>query len=376
MSTQDLVVTADIHLRPGGAYKHRRLDGDAEYGLEQIVEHCEGNPPQMLAILGDVFEAMDITARSPEQHAWFRDTVNRVRACSRFGYLLGNHDRGVNWPGLYPGAVALHERSMSFGPRRVYGLDFTPADRVRDALETIPAEVDTLLAHQAWGDLLSKGTLQVAQAEGTWLSPNITAVITGDYHRTIAKQSGPVAFYSPGPVCMQELGEPSDKAFMRLSPRDDGWDCTIHPLRSRPVARVILDDDDAIDSFLRAAPAILTGFHANDDLPQHIRAPILDIRLGRSLAKRRKDIAVRIGDGAHLFLRWTKGAVPDKSPVEAAASGEFGLRAALCEHFPPGRQRDLALRLEASHDPRAELAAIIRESTEDQEALCISNPSG
>jgi len=358
MVDSDVVVTADVHLRPDGVYRHRGMVGDLEYGFEQVVAACEADPPAMLVVLGDIFEARDISPRSPVQHRWFQSLIDRVAACSRFGYVLGNHDLGVDWTSLHPDAELLHEVEFEVGGRRVYGLNYADPDQFRRQAAVVPDRVDTLMAHQAWAELM--GQLSAMVVEADWVPDGVRSIITGDYHRSLVVGRGGRTFYSPGPVCLQRLDEPAVKSFLRLTAGPDGWAHRVVPLRSRGVARFVASDDDALDLLLAGLPAIVSTFHADERLPADLRRPVVAVDLGRGMARRRADLVRAIGRDAHLFVNAARGR--DATPlVERVVGGEFGLRAAVMDCLPAGELRDLALRLAAADDVAAEVDAVVAQ---------------
>jgi hypothetical protein len=130
------------------------------------------------------------------------------------------------------------------GNKTVYGIDWNSADKVQDALNSIPEGTDILVAHQVWEELMG----DVRGCEASFANvPTVNTVFTGDFHQnkvfTIVGRDGQtLQAISPGSTNFRKINEPVDKFFYVLK-SDYTWAKVRIPTRRRMDLRILTDKD-------------------------------------------------------------------------------------------------------------------------------------
>ena len=91
----------------------------------------------------------------------------------------------------------------------LYGLDYCNPGEVSAKIGAIPSQAHVLLTHQVWREFLG------AERGDVWLNEiprSVQLVCTGDFHahRDLEEDAMP-SVISPGPLCMQNIGERAPK---------------------------------------------------------------------------------------------------------------------------------------------------------------------
>ncbi|MHC4371708.1 MAG: metallophosphoesterase family protein, partial [Planctomycetota bacterium] len=162
------VFAADLHLRPRTWTRHPDLQGDAYASLNYIAAYCR-DMRLPLVLGGDIFNSR---RPDPLSVTRFNSVLGANDGC-RVYYVQGNHDAcGESpWPGVAGWGYPLHNRTVTLRDRkegnnviRVHGLDWTPREKLQEALAAVPtddespfAAVDVLVCHQSWSELQGIG---------------------------------------------------------------------------------------------------------------------------------------------------------------------------------------------------------------------------
>ena len=322
------IVFADAHVADR-IWAHRPITGDAFYSVEQILDLAQGYRCPWVIGCGDLLDSR--TNRSSPIQFWNRMLDRFEQAGVRFGFLQGNHEYD-DPPWLsHRHATHLHERSLTIGGIRFYGLDFLPSGRLQEALDAIQPGTQVLLAHQAWAEMCRPGSAWQGQFADI---PVVSMMFTGDLHEhrrvdTRGKDRQPLTVYSPGSTVMTSIDNDPHKFVYLLY---DDLSVESQPLKTRPVlesSQIVHPED--LDAFLEEIPDRLRSAAeaaARDGLPEALQKPILRVHYSWQL----EDACARI-QAATKGLCWLflDESVPHLAPGEASEEDWETLEQALQE---------------------------------------------
>lgn len=355
------VFVADAHLDTE-PWTGRPILGDSFHAFEFVVNTAIERGARFLFCAGDM-----IDARRPSS-AVARFLRTQMERCQRDGVgvlvVEGQHDLAQPpwFTAVHPHPQHLHDRRVEAGPFRVYGLNWTPADKLAAALQGVP-ECDILVAHQVWEEFM--GTITSPEGSLTQV-PHASVVVTGDYHKYAVKRlhgadGQSLKVYSPGATHMRAIDEPEEHYLLLLY--EDGR-MTRMPIPGR--VRLGLDTRDEG----QPAENLVQRWQSNwrkraEYLPEQLQKPLLRIRcFDTQQAELRRLTEELIGDQAHLF--WD---VQTEVTAERAEKVQAGR--ALREKGPAGclplvvpkndARYGPLLRLIQSPDPKAELQTMRQE---------------
>ena len=377
------LAAADWHVCRS-AWSRRPIRGDADFALAQVVDLALAYGVPLVAA-GDLFDAatphvLDVAA--------VRAQVDRLAAAGLpLYYIQGQHERVVDllagpaapaatWLGaLSAWPVHLHDRTVTLGPFRVRGLDWTPEAALPAALTALadldPAP-DFLVCHQVWAEV--SGGVGAAEAALAAVPPGIE-VITGDYHGTkvveISRADGTVdRALSPGALHRLTIAEPDEHHVWLVN--DDGSAAAIR-LRSRAALRFDLRDAADLDDFCRHAWPIARDLAARATLPPDLAVPLVRVAYDPALGDAAARVTAAVGAAGYLFLAPRAAAESDPAtpaaPVPAVARGglragldAYDLEAAAARHgVAAARLRaDLEFLLDEATPPAEAAAALVR----------------
>jgi hypothetical protein len=375
------VVFADPHFTPYGAWRGRNITGDALHGLTQVVDYCVEyrNDVSEVWVLGDLWERHNNDhPGAPALHRAIGQQVERLakkRILPR--WILGNHDGGVPWWGLYPQALAAGGKPAKFLGLPAFALDWTPRDRLLGAIEGIPAGTRVALLHQSWDGLMGSGS---CEGKLEWLAGRgIDYLFSGDLHQVRHEAAGSLVAFSPGALCLQAINEDNVHGFLVAG--RDGDDLAVEwvGIRSRPRLEAALDSGDDLEEWLETLDATLA---AADDagLPDEVKKPLVSVRFRVDIPGGPERVRAALADRGHLFLRY------DAAAPEAASepsprlingyqqSGGAAWAEALAAAGADAATAAGALSLMSARDVRGELRRLRDEATKGPEP-CPSIPT-
>jgi hypothetical protein len=351
-----LAVTSDNHLAPCAWTSRPELRGDAYYAFQQTIDWClaAGVP---LVLAGDICD----TAYPDPYTVWFM--TSRLEAMLALSlpvyYVRGQHD-GVGetpWLQLVPGAVHVHRQS--FRPAHgslFYGLDYTPADRVKGELARVPEGTKVLVAHQCWEERMGKHAAPEAAFRDV---PRARCVITGDFHGHgqdvhTGADGQEVLVVSPGSQCLQEITEDALKYFYAM--KADGSFESV-PLRSRERHWFTFRSPAGFEAQLAgAALAVADQPH----VPEEIARPIVVAEFAEAIPDAKARLQAVLAPKAHLFTRPLAARKGEGHPAPAPEALSLATRLHAQYHDRP-QLYAWAKALLTAEDPRAELARLIEE---------------
>lgn len=353
------VWSADVHGQSTAWARRQTLRGDSVFGLSQLVQLCvQHQAPLVLA--GDSLDSSrPDSATIAGVMAQFDKLQSNGLCCL---YVQGQHDAAVPaWFSLHKATVHLHQQLVPVQPGGLYyGLDWQPADKLREALQKAP-ECDVMVVHQVWAENMGP----VCGSEGALADvTNAPVILTGDFHRhhcldLVNRKGQPCRAYSPGTVCLQAIDEDPDKyCYLRY---EDGT-VVSHKLKTRPYLHSKLATEDSLQQAEAELAALLAT--PRDDLPEEIRKPIWAVDYYHILPGGLDAVEKLAGARVHLFARGIRKpeetVKQEKTAKQQAAAG--GLRGCLELVCPEDTLvRRTALRLLETKDLAAELSAICEE---------------
>jgi hypothetical protein len=280
-------------------------------------------------------------------------------------FLQGQHElsRSTPWLGIHTWPMHVHKLCLEVAPYiTAYGLDWTPAGKIRQELAQVPAEANLLLCHQVWGDF--HGSAVEHECNFCDVPAHVRMLITGDYHKHLvlnAKNAGRnMVVGSPGSTCLQAINEESDKACFVLY---DDMALRSMPLKSRWVYRLGANTPEELDSILKPDYASAL-YEPQDGVPASIAKPIVHVIYDNSIPNAYARLERTFGKKAHLFavpIRVEPEQVVIDRAVrqEAAYKGLAGALSLILTDDNPTKAD--AIRLYNAADPGEELAVMREE---------------
>ena len=371
---------ADSHLDVSAWAARPTLSGDSMFSFEFIVTQAINLGVKVVVGAGDL---IDVKRPSPVVAKFIRVQMDRLKAAGiEFWFTQGQHEYAIPpWnAAIHDAPVWIHQQSKSIdmlGQHRsinVYGIDWTPADKLEEALELVPENTDVLVMHQVWDEFMG----EVRGCEGSWSQvPFATTLFTGDYHAThhlrsengrahVGAHGQPLTVISPGSTNMRKVDEPEDKHFFLLF-SDNAWEK--RKILTRPVLRVSAFDDDALDQI---CDNILHKISRSVDvakgrgLPEQLVKPILHFAYADDLESPYSRVRDIVSEQAHLFHKAVKQSAEDSEILLsreqrnlAASKGLTGYLELLVAREDPDFRALLPLL--DSDDPKTEIEAMRNE---------------
>ncbi len=295
------VFAADLHLRPQTWTHHPDLRGDAFISLATIRAYCR-NAKLPLVLGGDIFNSRRPDSLSVRE---FSNTVSYLDEDLGSYYIQGNHDYcgGVPWPGVVNAPNHLHHQAFQIGGILVYSLDWTPRERLAKELAKVPPEVEVLVCHQAWDELLGIGNTDGSIEE--LIPTHIRVLLTGDYHvaltRRFQRPSGRhLTVYSPGSTYMNKINEVAEKTFLVVGRDEGGLEAREVPIPTRRVCSVMITTSTDLDDFV-AGDLLADVCRGCEDREEPIRKPIFEVAFHDDIPGAYERLVEFIGDRGHFF---------------------------------------------------------------------------
>lgn len=304
------VFCADLHLEDGAWASKSSIYGDSYYSFKQIVNFCiENKLPLILG--GDVLERKQNQARPI---AKLCEGLSRLQEEQiRVYYIQGNHeyDRNAPWLSVHPWPIHLHNVSVQFHGKNVWGLDWLPKGDIQKALQEVPEDTDILITHQVWKDFM--GNIGRTECDLTDVH-HVQVVLSGDFHVTKVAESTnaqgkPIKMLSPGSTAMQDMGEDPHKSFFVICEHEGQIVFSPKKLDTRAAKTYVVKDSETLDALCAGGFAKdiehminTAGFHPD------IRKPLVKVKFDKRLPDAFMRITTVIGESAHLFCE----AITDK----------------------------------------------------------------
>lgn len=308
------VFCADTHLADGAWASRPAIAGDSYYSFEQIVDYClTHNLP--LVIGGDV---LDVKRNLAAPVRTLCEQMSKMQKANLpVYYTQGQHelDRNTTWMSVHPWPKHVNERAFVINDTRLWGIDWLPRGDIQEAFQRVPADTDILVCHQVWKNLMKNIGRPECELSDVH---HVKHVLTGDFHvHTIEHDTNaqglPVALYSPGSTCMQDISEAQDKYFYVISAQGSEFTAQPVPLRTRRFKAYTLTDQNSLDVFCASGfMADLPQLVMSPALPPGIDKPLVRVKFDKRLPDAHLRITTTVDKSAHLFCE----ALVDKSRGE------------------------------------------------------------
>ena len=309
------IIAGDLHLlrKPGMWAGRTEIAGDDVYGFQQVVEITVQTPGADLYLLGDVLdEASNLPRPITAVKRALRDFPFDER---RVRYIQGQHETAFQttyenepWLSLVDGPEHIAGQRFLFLGLQAFVMDYFSGAFEALNMCRIPAGTEVLFLH---------GTIDIAlpfnphfHAEN--IPASVRYVFAGDYHMggNYLLLNGGMLHYT-GTTWFTGAGEPTNKSVMKVERGEGGaLEVSRIPLKSRPVYL-------ASDLYLEDATIELPAWEGAEDLPKHLRKPVIIIDTP-------VDIATHAKLGMLGFTHTTSGANP-VNPTESQVFAEENL---------------------------------------------------
>lgn len=311
------VVTADTHLHDLTWRSRPNLRGDSYYSFRQIIDYARGHDLPLI-IAGDVLDKRINESGVPY---WIRQMMDTMENSGlHVYYIQGQHELQL-YPWLsavHPWSSWVHETAFRLGEYSFYGIDWTPASGVEDALARIPEKTDVLVMHQTATEFM--GGLRECELTLATV-PHARLLIIGDYHVSLVGREVPAAdgreliVLSPGSTCLQKIDESPTKFFYVLY---DDLSVTPHQLQTRKAFDVTLLTQLAVDEFVEVIGGkialAIEGATRKHGCPEELHKPILRVHYAAGLEGAYRRIVKAVGKQAHLFTEKLEGREEEERP--------------------------------------------------------------
>jgi len=311
--------TADNHLDIG-AWVHRpKLRWDSRLAFEETCSIAIKKEVEAVFVAGDFWDA-----RKPPSEVidFVRGQLDRLeQADIAFYFIQGQHGlASPPWLSAVHGWPRwLHRSSTLLGSSiNIYGIDWTPPERIGSQLKDVPPGTDILVMHQVWSDFM--GDIAICEC-GFEDVPVATTLFTGDYHKAVyhgpdagfkGASGQPLEIISPGSTNRRSIDEPQVKR-VRLYSDDGSWSSVA--LRSRPFIAMDIANKGDLTKMAKKWSGFVAAVKERSTkikLHQELQLPIVWVRCLETLEGAMSRVEEIVGDDAEIFFK----RVPSADNVE------------------------------------------------------------
>jgi len=288
---------------------------------------------------------------------------------TQFYYIQGQHELATPaWlrsAHLWP--THIHEALIEL-PKiiEVYGIDWTPADKLQEAIDNIPTDTDVLIMHQVWEEFMG----HMISCEGSLTQlPEVDVVITGDFHSTEAIEvtntdGKTIKVYSPGASNIRSINEPPEKNFLVMY---DDLSVEILPIEhTRKVLEFNLADPPDLTRLSKTWEDIKEDHLVTcKDLPEELIKPLIWVKYAEDIPDVVTTIQELMGEFGHIFMKRIPEVDAEELVIKDAERQQIlerGLSGGLDLLVEKDSEHYLTLvRLLNSEDPKVDLQQLKQE---------------
>jgi len=352
------VFSSDWHLSRL-TWSHRpRLTGDSSCSFWQIIRYCLDRRLPLLAA-GDLF---DKDRPDPESVACLVVGMDLMQKAELpVYYIQGQHERDVSpWLDVHDWPVYLDGESIEIPgvAGGIYGLDWTPADKIVSRLAEVPNHTRFLMCHQVWAEHM--GSLCNPECDLGDVPATVEYVLSGDFHQHV--RTGRMV--SPGSISMRNLAEPPAKYFWVFDA--DRNEFSSVPLVTRPFLSMTVTNELQFQQFVTALDTSRRFMEGAKLLDSE---PLCRVRYSDELPDAYRRITAAAGT-AHLFLDEIVTTVAGFADTvdTSLASGSDTLLACLSELLPAEHdiRRDVVSLLTSTKPPMLAVRELMEETNAGQ----------
>lgn len=290
------IMCSDAHLR--------RRRGDEQYAWQQIIDAAIERGLPIIAA-GDMFDRQ--SNRAAVVTSAYRELDRLAKAELAMYYTEGQHDiDSPSWFSGHRAARHIHKKTVEFGGRTFYGLNWQAYGDLQEALGEIPKSADTLVCHQVWANWMGERTNP--QGSFAEIPKQIRFVQTGDLHEwkweTHENAGGfTMNVLSTGATTQQKINEPANHFYAIL--HADGTikkkklksrvfvDCGLFSV-NEDVNRFAAECEGLVNSALQQAVAA--------ELPEAVAKPLFRFRYSSKIDDAERRILKLLAGRVHVHI--------------------------------------------------------------------------
>ncbi len=334
--------TADLHLRNYVWAARPRLKGDALIAAKYIFDHCLENRFS-LKLAGDIFHTLAIL---PEFIAPIFGHLDRMQEAGLpVYYVQGNHDKNaVPWLSLHKWPINLNNRIVELEECRetIMGIEATGEEDLRELLKRVPANVNTLLMHQAEKQAMPFNP----NFDLSWVPDSIKLVLIGDIHSSQTYSNKHTELWYPGSPSITDISQTEPRSFL-VEGVDALGGTQVVPIRipGRQVYRLDVDKDEDLEWAMSEVSSI-----AENDLRHFELEPIIRIVYKPQLADKVSQIFLPFREtlGVYTWLDVKSADEVVRSVISAGMqTGQTALvmEKVIADHVNDPEVRELLIRI-------------------------------
>jgi len=358
---------ADSHLDLGAWANRPSLRGDSMHAFEHIVREAIHRKVSAIFAAGDL---IDVRKPPSDVIEFIRNKMSWLEKNSiPFYYIQGQHEFATPpwFSAIHDWPIWLDGTSVEVNGIRVRGLDWTPADRLSEALAGIH-NVDILVAHQVWEEFMGS----IRGCEGSFSQVRAPVLFTGDYHSNQERDDfrgadgQKLTVISPGATNIRKIDEPAEHYFYTL---DEAAKWTRHSIPGRQVLGYTITDEDGLDKLIGKLPDDIEKARRKSDKLVHadaLRTPIIWVKYVENIDNAYGRLEACIGDNGHFFARPVRAedeaiTVERKKRKEVMSNGLVGCLELLVAPKKEKQDYQALHRLLTCADPKLELQVMKKE---------------
>lgn len=363
---------ADAHLDLHAWANRPDLCYDSMYSFEYCCHVAE----QMKLPLVGAGDLIDVRKPPAAVIEFVRGQMDRLKKSDTlFYYTQGQHELSdPPWlSAIHDWPIHIHKKLCKAGDGAfsLYGLDWTPADRIKDEFEQFPKvkakDSAILVMHQVWEEFMGDVVACEASLEQI---PHFRTVFSGDYHVPVrGKRSNrngqPMRYYSAGSTNMRSIEENSQKYMYGL---DDTGKMHYLKIPTRQMIREKITSELDLAAFEKGFSERLETvdeFNELWKLPSALHKPFVYVQFHEDVPNAWKRLTSLVGNEGHLFtkqmMRQNDDVVVEESSENDKAL-DRGMAAGLHLVLDPKDPRfPSILRLLQADDPKVTLQEMRRE---------------
>lgn len=360
------VIFSDTHLDTNAWSNRPKIWGDSMLAWQYVRKHAQKLGVPIIGA-GDLIDVN----KPPSAVVNFVRTEMEILEQSniQFYYTQGQHELATpawlmsahSWP------THIHEALIEL-PKiiEVYGIDWTPADKLQEAIDKIPPDTDVLIMHQVWEEFMG----HMISCEGSLTQlPEVDVVITGDFHSTEAIEvtntdGKTIKVYSPGASNIRSINEPPEKNFLVMY---DDLSVEILPIEhTRKVLEFNLADPPDLTRLSKTWEDIKEDHLVTcKDLPEELIKPLIWVKYAEDIPDVVTTIQELMGEFGHIFMKRIPEVDAEELVIKDAERQQIlerGLSGGLDLLVEKDSEHYLTLvRLLNSEDPKVDLQQLKQE---------------
>lgn len=306
---------SDLHLDEHAWADRKNICGDSMWSFEWLVNLAiaKGLP---LVLAGDV---LDRQLNNAKLARFLRKQLQKLDDANiKVYFVQGQHDLQKDpWLFSLGGDLCFHLGNPDVGGATpltsgsgkevyLYGIDWTPASGIADALKRIPKDTDLLIMHQVTLQFMQElGDVKIYELDMLQI-PYAKLLFIGDFHRhrmiNLTGATGQqLRVVSPGSTNIRSINEPDSKYVFMI-----GDDLSLEPIKipTRPKVESEIHNEDELETVTEVAVKAALELEAQvleQGAPEWVAKPLIRLRFDPNMPMAYKRISRIIGDNGFFF---------------------------------------------------------------------------